>query len=137
MSQEHRNSTTPQNEPTSPTQGTSEEVSILSSIEDRLIQADNPQDIVLWTQVRNEIKRQDEESKNQEHRRFLEKSEVLYKMGFSVGAFAVGIGLLISNLTYPGFFVLGAGLSGFVPEYVKIFFRIFKEKGKGGENAEK
>lgn len=137
MSQEYRNSTTPPNEPTSPTQGKSEEVSILSSIEDRLVQADNPHDIVLWTQVRNEIKRQDEESKNQEHRRFLEKSEVWYKMGFSVCAFAVGIGLLISNLTFPGLFILGAGLSGFVPEYVKMFFKFFREKGKGGENEEK
>lgn len=137
MSKERRNSTTPSNEPTSPTQGESGEVSVLSSIEDRLIQADNPHDIVLWTQVRNEIKRQDEESNNQEHRRFLDKAQVWYKMGFSVSAFVVGIGLLIGNLTYPRFFILGAGLSGFVPDYVKMFFKIFREKGKGGENAEK
>ena len=55
MSQEPRNNTTPSNEPTSLTQRESGEVSVLSSIEERLIQADNPQDIVLWTQVRAQI----------------------------------------------------------------------------------
>ena len=73
MTQEQRNSTTPSNEPTALTQRESGEVSVLSSIEERLTQADNPQDIVLWTQVRREVKQQDEEAKNQEHQRSLEK----------------------------------------------------------------
>ena len=135
MSQEQRNSTTPSNEPTTLTQRESGD-SVLSSIEECLIQADNPQDIVLWTQVRAEIIRQDEESRNQEHQRSLEKAQVRYKMIFSVSAFVVGIGMLIGGLTYPGLFISGAGLFGFVPDYVKALLRIFREKGRGGENAE-
>ena len=135
MSQEQRNSTTPSNEPTTLTQRESGD-SVLSSIEERLIQADNPQDIVLWAQVRAEIIRQDEEAKNQEHQRSLEKAQVRYKMIFSVSAFVVGIGMLIGGLTYPGLFISGAGLFGFVPDYVKALLRIFREKGRGGENAE-
>ncbi len=142
MSEEQRNSTTPSNESTAQTQGKSGGISVLSLIEERLTQADNPQDIVLWTQVREEIRRQNirrqnEESKNQDHQRFLEKAQLWYKMGFSVSAFVVSIGLLIGGLTHPGFFILGAGLFGFAPNYVKAFLRIFREKGKGGENAEK
>ena len=86
--------------------------------------------------MRAEIIRQDEESRNQEHQRSLEKAQVRYKMIFSVSAFVVGIGMLIGGLTYPGLFISGAGLFGFVPDYVKALLRIFREKGRGGENAE-
>ena len=51
MSEEQKDSTTTSNEPTPQTQDASGETSVLSSIEERLIQADNSQDIVLWTQV--------------------------------------------------------------------------------------
>ena len=135
MSQEQRNNTTPSNEPTALTQRESGEASVLSSIEERLIQADDFQEIVFWTQARKEIIRQDEEAKNQEHQRFLEKAQVWYKMGFSVIAFVVGIGLFIGGLTYPGLLISGAGLFGVAPDYVKAILRIFR-KGKGGENAE-
>ena len=103
-------------------------VPVLSSIEQRLIQADNPQDIVFWTQVRKEIIQQDEEAKNQEHRRSLEKAQVWYKMGFSVIAFVVGIGLYINGLALPGLFILGAGLFGVVPDYVKMVFQGLQKK---------
>ena len=135
MSQEQKNSTTPSDEPTALTPRESDEVPVLSSIEQRIIQANNPQDIVLWTQVRREIMRQDEESRNQEHRRSSEKRQVRYKMIFSVGAFVVGIGMLIGGLEL-GVFISGAGLFGFVPDYVKMFFSGSREKAKGGENEE-
>ena len=136
MSQEQRNSTTSPNEPTILTQRESGEPSVVSSIEERLTQADNCQDIVLWTQVLREVKQQDEEVKNQEHRRFLEKAQIWFKMGFSVIAFIAGIALLVGGVTQIGLFILGAGLFGFVPDYVKMFFKVFKNKDKGGENAE-
>ena len=135
MSQEPRNSTTPSNEPTALTQGESDEISVLASIEERLIQADDFQEIAFLTYVRKEIIRQDDEAKNQEHQRSLEKAQVWYKMGFSVIAFVVGIGLLIGGLTYPGLLISGAGLFGVAPDYVKAILRIFR-RGKGGENAE-
>ena len=136
MAQDQRNSIAPSNEPTTPTQKESGERSIFSLIEERLTRADNPQDIVLWTQVRGEIIRQDEDAKNQEHQRSSEKRQVRYKMVFSVSAFVVGIGMLIGGLTYPGLFISGAGLFGFVPDYVKALLRVFREKGRGGENVE-
>ena len=136
MSQEKGNSTTPSNEPTDLTQREAGEFPLLSSIEERLIQANNPQDIVLWTQVRKEIIQQDGEAKNQKHRRFLEKAQVWYKMVFSAIAFATGIVLFICGLTLLGPFVLGAGLFGFVPDYVKMFFRSSRKNDKGEQNAE-
>ena len=74
MSQEQRNSTTSSNEPTSLTQRESDEVSVLSSIDERIIQADDFQEIAFLTYVRKEIIRQDGEAKNQEHQRSLEKA---------------------------------------------------------------
>ena len=51
-------------------------------------------------------------------------------MIFSVSAFVVGIGMLIGGLTYPGLFISGAGLFGFVPDYVKALLRTcFKKQG--------
>ena len=138
MSQDQRNSTTPSNEPTALTQGESGEVPVLLSIDERISQADNPEDAMDWARVHEVIIRQNEVSKNQEHQRFLEKVQVWYKIGFSVMAFVVGIVLLIRDLTLEGFFISGAGLFGIVPEYVKMFFRSFREKGKdrGGNNVE-
>ena len=135
MSQEQRNNTTPSNEPTALTRHKSSEASVLSSIEERLIQAEDFQEIAFWTQARKAIIRQDEEAKNQEHQRFLERAQVWYKMGFSVIAFAVGIGLLIGGLTYPGLLISGAGLFGVAPDYVRAILRIFR-RDKGGEDAE-
>ena len=135
MSQEQRNDTTPSNEPTALTRRESSEVSVLSSIEERLIQADDFQEIAFLTQARKAIIQQDEEAKNQEHQRFLEKAQVWYKMGFSVIAFVVGIGLLIGGLTYPGLLISGAGLFGVAPDYVRAILRIFR-RDKGGEDAE-
>lgn len=135
MSQEQKNSTTPSDEPTALTQRESGEVSVLSSIEDRLIQADNPDNIILWTQVRGEVKRQDEETNDREHRRSLEKVQMWCKMIFSAIAFFTGIGMLIGGLKI-GVFISGAGLFGFVPDYVKMFFRGSRETDKGEENVE-
>ena len=135
MSQKQRNSTTPSDEPTALTQRESGEVPVLLSIDERISQADDFQEIVFLTYVRKEIMQQDEEAKNQEHQRFLEKAQVWYKMGFSVIAFAVGIGLLIGGLAYPGLLISGAGLFGVAPDYVKAILRIFR-RGKGGENEE-
>ena len=136
MSQEERSSTTPSNEPTDLTQRESGEVSFLSLIEECLIQAKNPQDIAFWTQVRKEIIQQDEGAKNQEHRRSLEKAQVRYKMVFSAAASVIGIGLFLGGFTLLGSFLLGAGLFGVVPDYVKMLLRGSRENDKGEKNAE-
>ncbi|MFQ5630049.1 MAG: hypothetical protein ACE5I1_14880 [bacterium] len=99
----------------------------LSSIEKRLIKAESAQEIILWTQVRGAIKKQNDESIEQNHRRALEKLQLKYKLGFSIGAFAVGIGLVIGGFSYAGLFIVGAGLYGLAPDFVKSFFK--KEYG--------
>lgn len=136
MSQEQRNSTTPPDEPTTLKRRESGGVSVLSSIEERLAQADNPQDIVLWTQVREEIIRQDQESKDQEHRRFLEKAQIWFKMGVFCYCFHRRYSPTCWWYNPDRTFHIGAGLFGFVPDYVKMFFKVFRNKDKGGENAE-
>ena len=73
MSQEQRNSTNPSNEPTALTQGESGEVPILLSIDERIRQADDFQEIVSWTYVRKEIIRQDEEAKKSRTPTFFRK----------------------------------------------------------------
>ncbi len=138
MSQEQRNSTTPSNEPTALTQHESGEASVVSSIDKRIIQANNPQDIPLLTQARGEIIRQDEGVKDRKHQRFSETVQLWCKMGFPVLCFIAGIvGVVIGGLE-AGYFISGVGLSlsGVGLYGARMFFKGTTEKGKGGENAE-
>jgi hypothetical protein len=96
---------------------------ILPQIERRLVEADSPQEILLWTQVRGEILRQDDLLKDQEHRRKLERIQVLFKMGLSIVAVMTGTTLVVGGFPYAGLFVLGAGLYGLAPDYVKNLFQ--------------
>lgn len=95
----------------------------LRAIEERLVKANSPEEILLWTQVRGEIQQQDNILKEQEHRRHLERIQVRFKMGLSIGAVAMGTGLVMGGFAYAGLFVLGAGLYGLAPDYVKGLFR--------------
>jgi hypothetical protein len=71
------------------------EVSALSIVEERLAKANSPQEIILMTQIRGEIMRQNEAAKDQNHRRWIEKIGLQFKIGFSICAFGVGTGLVI------------------------------------------
>jgi len=102
----------------------------LSQIEKRVVEANSAQEILLWTQVRGEIQRQDNFLIEQEHRRTLEKRQLLFKIGLSIGAVMVGTSLVVGGFSYVGLFVLGAGLYGLAPDYVKGFFR----RRETGEN---
>jgi len=96
---------------------------VLAAVEERLVKANSPQEILLWTQVRGEIQRQDDLLKEQEHRRKLERIQIIFKMGLSMVAVVTGAGLAVGGFQYAGLFVLGAGLYGLAPDYVKDFFR--------------
>jgi hypothetical protein len=74
MSQEQRNSTTSSNEPTALTQRESGEFPVLLSIDERISQADDFQEIVFLTYARKEIIQQDEEAKKSRTPTFLGKS---------------------------------------------------------------
>jgi predicted MFS family arabinose efflux permease len=61
--------------------------------------------------------------KEHEHRRRLERLQVQFKIGFSIGAVVGGVGLTALGFSYIGPFLLGAGVFAAVPDYVKIFYR--------------
>jgi hypothetical protein len=115
----------PENEPlnTIPGQVSQQDVPVLTQIERRLVEANSPQEILLWTQVRGEILRQDDILKGQEHQRKLERLQVLFKMGLSIVAVITGTTLVVNGFPYAGLFILGAGLYGLAPDYVKDVFR--------------
>ena len=131
MSQEERNSTISSNEPTSLTQRESGEVSVLSSIDERIKQADNPQERDQLAEVRGKIMLQDEEAKDRKHRRRLDKIQLLCQIGLPLIIFAVGIGMLIYGSKLGGAIILGAGVT-----VMKTFLGSSRGKGKGGKNAE-
>lgn len=108
-----------------------ERVPVLSSIDERIASADDPHEIVMLTQVRNEIARQDEESRDREHSRWVDRTKIWLKVGGSFVGIAVGSGLLIGGFSYPGFFVLGAGIFGLFPGYVKAFLKSNRRTDRG------
>lgn len=109
------------------------DVSVITVVEGRLISAASAQEIVLWTQVRAEVLRQNSTAKDQNHRQLLERIQLLYKTGFSLVAFIVGIFLLIYGFSYTGLFIIGAGLFGIAPEYVIAFFVKRSKEGQVDE----
>ena len=115
----------PENEPPKTTSGqvSQQYVPVLTQIERRSVEANSPQEILLWTQVRGEILRQDDILKGQEHQRKVERLQVIFKMGLSIVAIITGTTLVVSEFPYAGLFVLGAGLYGLAPDYVKDVFR--------------
>ncbi|NEO97687.1 MAG: hypothetical protein F6K58_03065 [Symploca sp. SIO2E9] len=68
---------------------------ILSSVEELLGGAGSPQESLEWTRVREEILRQDESVKEQNHQRVLEKTRLIYVIVFSATVFLTGIVLFI------------------------------------------
>ncbi len=110
----------------------SDDVTALLQVETRLAKANSAQDAILWTQMRGEIIRQNETRKDGEHRRFLEKTQVLYDIGLSIGALAIGTILVAKGFAYAGLLVLGAGLK-LAPDYLKEAF-LRRGKGEGNED---
>lgn len=99
----------------------------LSQIEARLAESASAQDAILWTQVRGEIIRQDETRKDGDHRRSLEKTQLLYDISRSIGALVIGTILVANGFGYAGLFILGVGFK-LAPDYLKA---AFLRRGKG------
>lgn len=91
----------------------------LAQIEERLANATTPEEITLWTQVRGEIIKQNEIIKDNKQRRSLEKIQIIRQTSLFGIALTIGVGLIISDLTVPGLFVLGAALYELAPDYLK------------------
>ena len=69
----------------------------ISLVEELLAKSDSPNEALDWARVREVILRQNEEVKEENHRRFLEKSRFIYGLAFSGTAFVAGIVLFICN----------------------------------------
>lgn len=80
-------------------------------VEELLAKSESPNEALDWARVREVILRQNEEVKQQNHQRFLEKSQVIYKISFSGVAFVVGIVLFICGYQ-EAVYLIGIG---FVP----------------------
>lgn len=90
-------------------------------MEERLVNAQSPAEIVLWTQIRGEILRQDEEVREGAHRRGVTTVSVALRAVLSLLAVAGGGYLFLHGYTYPGLFFAGAGLYQLAPKFVMQF----------------
>lgn len=103
-------------------------VDILDSVAERLAQASSPRDVVLWTQVRGELLRQNEEVEDRKQQRQLERIQLYGKLLLSMIAIVVGVLLLKWGYGVAGLFSLGVGLFWLAPDLVKGVFDKFKVK---------
>lgn len=88
------------------------------------------QDAIILTQICGELVRQEEDRKDREHARVLEKRQFFGKMAFSAGAVCAGLGLIGTGMHLEGFAIMGIGFHWLAPDFVKsIYDRIL---GKGG-----
>jgi hypothetical protein len=101
-------------------------VDILDSVAERLAQASSPRDVILWTQVRGELLRQNEEVKDRKQQRQLESIQLYGKLLLSMVAIVVGVLLLKWDYGVAGLFSLGVGLFWLAPDLVKAVFDKFK-----------
>ena len=80
-------------------------------VEELLAKSDSPNEALDWARVREVILRQNEEIKEKNHRRFLEKGQFIYKIAFAGITFGVGIVLFICGYK-DAIYLIGVG---FIP----------------------
>jgi hypothetical protein len=100
----------------------------IKRIEERLVNATDPREILLWTQVRSEVIRQNDAAKGRA-REERETEAARFKMGFSIFAVPVGVFLIQTGEGLGGYFSLGVGFYGLAPNFVT---RFFSERGSQG-----
>lgn len=103
----------------------------LERIEERLANANSPDEILLWTKIRGEIIRQNEFIKDGQYQRFLRRFSLIRKTAFSVIAITIGIGLIIGGSSGLGASILGVVFYELVPNYLTNVVSsqtIFEEK---------
>ena len=84
-------------------------IQTVSFVEELLAKSNSPNEALDWARVREVILRQNEEVKEENHRRFLETSRLIYGLAFSGVAFLVGIVLWICHYDNAVYLIL-AGL---------------------------
>ena len=93
-------------------------------IDERLARSTDLRELVVLTQIRGELVRQEEARADGEHRRSLERLQLYYKLAAAPVAFATGVAFVaLTPLVSVGLFLIGAGLAAFVPDYVRMVLR--------------
>ncbi len=105
----------------------------LQSIDEKLARVNDQRDLVLLTQVRGEIIRQDNSHEDEGQKRSLQKIQLYYKFAIAPVSIATGVGLLVGGFSTAGLFVMGAGLAAFAPNYVGQVLKLWK-RGDNNEN---
>ena len=91
------------------------------SVDKRLANAKTPAEVVLWTQVRGEVLRQDEDAADRHQRRWMERASLYATVGLSLVGVSAGVALLATQHLLAGLFALGAGLYRLAPEFTRDF----------------
>ncbi|NOT58984.1 MAG: hypothetical protein HOP19_02040 [Acidobacteria bacterium] len=86
--------------------------------------------MVLLTSVRGEIIRQNETVVTNNHKRNLEKAELVSKYGLSVLSLFTGAFLVYSGIIWAGLLIVGAGLYNIAPKYVMTALRAYVKGDK-------
>jgi hypothetical protein len=94
----------------------------LAKIEERLVEATSSEEIVLWTQIRGEVIRQNEIIKDNKHQRSLDKIQIIRKTSLSGIAVTIGSGLIISGSTGLGMLLLAVAFYEIAPNHIKNLF---------------
>lgn len=111
-----------------------DDTDVLDGVGQRLVNSTSTQEIVLWTQVRGEILRQNQEAERPKHERMMERQQLYGKLVLSVVAISVGIALIVGGFPTAGLFTLGAGLFWLAPDFVQAYFKKFRS-GENNENV--
>ena len=107
----------------------------LRAIERRIAQADDPHEIALWTQVRGEVLRQNDEVLDRRAARQLRAESARAELAKGFLAVSLGVYPIQSGYWIPGFLCLGAGLYSLAPDFVKQFNPV-RRRSEDGDDSE-
>jgi hypothetical protein len=99
----------------------SPEADPVKAVERRLIQANDPREIALWTEVRGEVIRQNEDALDRRAARQQRLEATRADLAKSLLAISVGVYLVQQGYWIVGFLCLGAGLYSLAPDYIRQF----------------
>lgn len=93
------------------------------ALDRRLANSNDLHETIVLTQVRGELLRQDEEGRESQHRRRMQRTQFYYKLAIAPVAIGAGSVLVVTGFATAGLFMIGAGLAAFVPDYVSAVLR--------------
>lgn len=83
-----------------------EKIVPLELIEERLMNANSPEEVDLWIRTRQEIIKQNELIKHYQQQRFIDTFQIIRQTSLFGILISIGIALIISRLTIPGLVII-------------------------------